>query len=176
MTLLSRTTVATFALAVCFSNTVAAQTTVAGQWQLRYSRASRPMHGADTTISERTAAMTLRPPRGDSVFGVWHDPPTPGDPPPAPRPIRGTIRRDSIRVQVDLPVHDDGFFAELGRDVVEFLKTHIHNSPTMIPLLEFTVRGDSLIGTRRTMERDGSSLTSPLPLAGSRERASRPPL
>ena len=155
------------ALALPF--TLAAQTKLGGQWTVRYTRASVNMHTRDTSVVEETAQMILHP-RGDSIFGFWQMPADQGESLPPVRTIRGVIRGDTARVQVDqVPHDDDGFFAELGRDIVEFLKTHIHNMPTTIPLLEFTVRGDSLVGTRRSITLDGTvTAMPPRPLSGVR--------
>jgi hypothetical protein len=138
---------------------LAAQPKLAGSWSVRYTRAYRIMHSTDTTVIEETAQMTLHP-RGDSVFGFWQAPAMGNEPAPPARTVRGTIRRDTARVQVDPTEHNDGFWAELGRDIVEFMKTHFHNAPPTIPFLEFTVKGDSLIGTRRSMTLEGE-MTSP---------------
>ena len=146
-----------------------AQTKLAGQWTVRYTRASVNMHTRDTSVVEETAQMILHP-RGDSIFGFWQIPADQGEALPPVRTIRGVIRGDTARVQVDQAPHDDdGFFAELGRDIVEWLKTHIHNMPSTVPLLEFTVRGDSLIGTRRSITLDGVvTAMPPRPLSGVR--------
>jgi len=147
-----------------------AQTKVAGQWSVQYTKVVIHLHSGDTTMIDQTAQMTLHP-RGDSVFGVWQAPAASGEAAPPPHTIHGIIRGDSVRVQVDPSPHDDdGFFSELGREIVEFIKTHVHNLPTTIPLLEFKVRGDSLSGTRRAMTLDGLVMTAPRPLSGARIR------
>ena len=79
--------------------------------------------------------------RGDSVFGYWQAPSSPGDQPPEPSSIRGTIRGDSVHVQVDPPA-PDGLLAEWGHDIVQFLKTYVHDMPPMTTYLDFVARGD----------------------------------
>jgi hypothetical protein len=149
---------------------LSAQSKIAGTWNVRYTRTLRMMHTGDTTAIDETAQMTLHP-RGDSVFGFWQTPVSNGEPSPPVRTVRGTLRGDTARVQVDAAPHDDGFFAELGRDIVEFLKTHIHNMPPTIPFLEFSVvKGDSLIGTRRSMTLEGEMTTAPRLFTGTRAR------
>lgn len=145
-----------------------AQTKVAGQWSVRYTKVAIQLHSGDTTIVDETAQMTLHP-RGDSIFGVWESPAAGNAPAPPPRTIHGIVRGDSVRVQVDPSPHDDdGFFSELGREIIEFLRTHVHNLPTTIPLLEFSVRGDSLSGTRRSLTLDGVVMTALRPFSGAR--------
>jgi len=148
---------------------VSAQAKLTGSWSVRYIRALRITHSGDTATIEETAQMTLHP-RGDSVFGFWQTPAANGDPEPTPRTVRGTIRRDTVRVQVDEAAHNDGFWSELGRDIMDFLKTHVHNMPPTIPFLEFTVRGDSLVGTRRSMTLEGEMRSAPRPFTAVRSR------
>src|ERR1044071_6189158 len=121
------------------------QSRFAGVWSVRYTRQVTHMHSPDTTLVDESAQMILRQ-RGDSVFGYWQFTPDNGENAGPPRTVRGVVVRETARVQIDQPPHDDdGFFSELGRDIVEWIKTHVHDMPTMVPLLEFTVRGDSIV-------------------------------
>jgi hypothetical protein len=143
-----------------FSLPLVAQTPpkISGAWTVHSVRAYKNLHTGDTTTVEETAQMVLRL-RGDSLFGFWQWPTNPGETQSPARSVRGVLLRDgSARVQVDQNHEDEGFFAMLGREVVDWLKEHIHNMPPTIPVYEFTVRGDSLVGTRRTIvAADGES-------------------
>jgi hypothetical protein len=138
---------------------------IAGAWTVHSSRTYKNLHTGDTTTTNETAQMVLRV-RGDSLFGFWQWPATPGEPEPEARTVRGVLLRDgSARVQVDLAKDEDaGFFSNLGHEIVEWIKANVHNMPTTIPVYEFTVRGDSLVGTRRTIvASDGEASGGPRP-------------
>ena len=138
---------------------------IGGVWTVHFSRTYKNLHTGDTTTTNETGQMVLRV-RGDSLFGFWQWPSTPGEPEPAARTVRGVMLRDgAARVQVDLETDADaGFFSKLGSEIVEWIKDHVHNMPTTIPVYEFTVRGDSLVGTRRTIvASDGEAAGGPRP-------------
>src|SRR4051812_7082551 len=104
---------------------VEAQSRLVGQWLVRYEREIQPMHGTSTVVHE-TARLTLVQ-HGDSLAGQWQRIAAESETPPAPRPIRGSFARDTVRFLVELPPpENDGYFATMGRDIVEFLRTYIH--------------------------------------------------
>jgi hypothetical protein len=149
---------------------VVAQSPLAGQWLVRYERELRSLHGGTGTVIHETARLSLIQ-HGDSLIGQWQLIAPSGETPPATRTVRGVVLRDTARVQVEPPpVENDGYFAELGRDIMEFLRTHLHDMPTMMPVLELTVRGDSLVGTRATVSADRQKTTAPRPLSAVRDR------
>src|ERR1043165_5326912 len=138
---------------------VDAQSRLAGQWLVRYEREIRPMHGGAITVVHETARLTLIQ-LGDSLTGQWQRIPDEAEAQPAPRSIRGSFVRDTARFQVELPPpENDGYFATLGRDIMEFLRTYIHDMPTMLPQFELAVRGDSLVGLRSTVSLDRQRTT-----------------
>jgi hypothetical protein len=148
----------------------AAQSPLAGQWLVRYEREVRTLHGGPAPVVHETARLSLIQ-RGDSLVGQWQAIVPAGETPPAMRTVRGVIARDTARVQLDPPpIENEGYFAELGRDIMEFLRTHIHDAPTMTPLLELTVRGDSIVGTRSTASADRQKVTLARPLSAVRDR------
>src|SRR5690349_12811455 len=118
---------------------------VAGVWTVYSSRTVKHLHSGDTTTVNETAQMTLRV-RGDSLFGFWQWPAGAGETEAPARSVRGVLLPEgAARVQVELESHeDDGFFSNLGREIVEWIKENVHNMPVTKPVYEFTVRGDSL--------------------------------
>jgi hypothetical protein len=143
---------------------------ISGAWTVHFSRTYKNLHTGETTTTDETGQMVLRV-RGDSLFGFWQWPSTPGEPEPAARTVRGVLLRDgAARVQVDADNNENaGFFSTLGKEIVEWIKEHVHNSPTTIPVYEFTVRGDSLVGTRRTIvASDGEAAAGPRPFYATR--------
>ena len=152
------------------ASSASAQSPLAGQWLVRYERELRAIHGSPPTVISETARMSLVQ-RGDSLFGQWQTIVASGETPPMARTVRGVVLRDAARVQVELPPpENDGYFAELGRDIMEFLRAHIHDMPTMIPVLELNVSGDSLVGTRSTVSLDRQKTTPARPLSAVRDR------
>jgi hypothetical protein len=157
-------------VAFVLASPAAAQSPLAGQWLVRYERELRSMHGGPPTVVHETARLSLAQ-QGDSLIGQWQAIVSSGETPPSARTVRGVIFRDTARVQIDPPPpENDGYFAELGRDIMEFLRTHIHDMPTMIPQLELTVRGDSLVGTRSTVSLDRQKVSAARPLSAVRDR------
>lgn len=140
-----------------------AQSTLAGKWIVRYEHQSHGIHvhvGTDPApIVVDSVRMTLRQ-RGDSIIGDWQAIVAPGEPAAHGRELRGVIRRDTVRMQLDPNVAEsEGFFTEMGREIVEFLKTHIHGIPPMTPFIEVTARGDSLVGSRWSASADFAAET-----------------
>jgi len=147
-----------------------AQAKADGRWIVQYEHEARGIHGANPTLVTDSARITLRQ-RGDSVLGEWQAIVPVGDAPAHPRVLRGTIRGDVVRLQIDPNVQEsEGYFAELGREIMDFLKEHIHGIPPMITQLELTVRGDTLSGSRWSASADGSAETTHHPVRGAREK------
>jgi hypothetical protein len=137
-----------------------AQSRVVGQWIVRYERETRGVHVGTPALVIDSVRMTLRQ-RGDSILGDWQAIAPPGESPAHPRDLRGVMRGDLVRMQLDPSIAEsEGFFSELGREIVEFLKTHVHGIPPMTPIIEVAVRGDSLVGTRWSASAD-LSIESP---------------
>jgi hypothetical protein len=147
----------------------APQPRIAGVWVVRYERLMQSMHDSEGHIVSETARMTLRV-RGDSVFGSWEPASDPGEPSRAPSSVRGVVRGDSVHAQLDAPPpDDDGFFSEMGREIVQFLKTYVHGMPPMTPRFDVLARGDSLIGLNGSVSLDGTKKTLPRPFLATRE-------
>src|ERR1043166_4186589 len=150
----SATTLAVAMLFVVPTRNAQAQARVSGEWLVRYEQLMRSMHDAEPRVVNGTARMTLRV-RGDSVFGYWQPPSDSGQTPRTPSNVRGTIHGDSVHVQIDPPPSEDGFLSELGRELVEFIKTYVHDMPPMTTHIDLIVHGDSLVGTRSAISADG---------------------
>ncbi len=147
-----------------------AQAKVDGRWIVQYEHEARGIHGANPQLVTDSARVTLRQ-RGDSVLGEWQGIVPAGDAPAHPRVLRGTIRGEIVRLQIDPNVQEsEGYFAEIGREIVDFLKEHIHGIPPMITQLELIVRGDALSGSRWSASADGSAEGTHRPLRGAREK------
>src|SRR4051812_8058487 len=109
-----------------------AQGKVDGRWIVQYEHEARGIHGANPQLVTDSARVTLRQ-QGDSVHGEWQAIVPAGEAPARPRVLRGTIRGEIVRLQVDPNVQEsEGYFAEIGREIVDFLKEHIHGIPPMI--------------------------------------------
>jgi hypothetical protein len=149
---------------------VSGQSKVVGQWIVRYEHETRGVHvGTPQTIVD-TVRMTLRQ-RADSILGDWQPVTPAGETPPHPRDLRGVIRGDTVRIQLDPNIAEsEGFFAELGREIVEFLKTHVHGIPPMTPIIELALRGDSLVGARWSASADFSIESPRRALSAVREK------
>ena len=105
------------------------------------------MHVGSPQLVTDSVRMTLRQ-RGDSILGEWQAIAPDGETAHA-RDLRGVMRGDTVHLQLDPNIGEsEGFFAELGREIVEFLKTHVHGIPPMTPIIEIAIRGDSLVGAR----------------------------
>jgi hypothetical protein len=145
-----------FAAASASSRSAAAQSKVVGRWTVRYEHETRGIHVGTPQVVVDTVRMTLRQ-RGDSILGDWQAIVPAGETVAHPRDLRGVIRGDTVRMQLDPNIAEsEGFFAELGREIVEFLKTHVHGIPPMTPFIEFALRGDSLVGARWSASADFS--------------------
>lgn len=147
-----------------------AQSAVAGQWKLRYEYRPNSLHGGEAPVQQREALLTLRL-SADSIFGEWQATVPKGDstPTPAPRALRGVIRHDSVLVQLDQDVDKDaGVLATIGNEIVEFIKTYVHGMPPTTSALNLQFRGDSLIGTRRSVLLDGTPRGVPAVMTGVR--------
>jgi hypothetical protein len=113
--------------------------------------------------------MTLRQ-KGDSIFGEWQPIASAGETPPSPRTLVGVLRGETARLEIDPNVAaTEGYFAELGREIVEFMKEHIHGIAPTTTKLELTARGDSLIGSRWLAAADGTE-SARRSLSGIREK------
>jgi hypothetical protein len=147
-----------------------AQAKADGRWIVQYEHETRGVHVGTPQLVTDSARVTLRQ-RGDSVLGEWQAIVPAGDAPAHPRVLRGTIRGEIVRLQLDPNVQEsEGYFAEIGREIVDFLKEHIHGIPPMITQLELTLRGDAFSGSRWSASADGSTETTRRPLRGSREK------
>jgi hypothetical protein len=149
-----------------------AQSKVTGRWLVRYEHEVRASHlGAVTSsIVVDTVHVTLRQ-KGDSIVGEWQTIGQSGAAPPTPRTLIGVVHGQTANLEVDPSVAaTEGYFSELGREFVEFMKEHVHGIPPMTTKLELTVRGDSLVGTRWSSSADGNRETSRRSLIGLREK------
>jgi len=163
-------------LAICLAATGAAphaagaQSKVVGRWIVRYEHETRGVHVGTPQLVVDTVRMTLRQ-RGDSLLGEWQAIVPAGETPAHGRELRGVFRGDTARVQLDPNIAEsEGFFAELGREIVEFLKTHVHGIPPMTSIIEVTARGDSLTGARWSSSLDGTVETPRHALSAVREK------
>jgi hypothetical protein len=147
-------TTATFLLAASLvGSSAAAQSQVVGRWIVRYEHETRGVHVGTPQLVVDSVRMTLRQ-RGDSILGEWQAI-VPAGETARPRDLRGVARGDTIRMQLDPNIAEsEGFFSELGREIIEFLKTHVHGIPPMTPIIEFSIRGDSLVGARWSASAD----------------------
>ena len=166
-TLVESTVRARFALAL--TATIAwvapplqAQSPVTGKWLVRYEHEVRSGHLGGPLVSRivtDTVRLTLRQ-KGDSILGEWQVIAPAGETPSSPRTLVGVLRGETARLEVDPNVAaTEGYFAELGREIVEFMKEHIHGISPTTTRLELTARGDSLIGSRWSSSTDGSEST-----------------
>jgi len=139
-----------------------AQAPVTGKWLVRYEHEVRSGHLGGPLVSRivtDTVRVTLRQ-KGDSILGEWQVIVPSGETPPSPRTLVGVLRGETARLEVDPSVAaTDGYFAELGREVVEFMKEHIHGISPTTTRLELTTHGDSLVGSRWSSSADGSEST-----------------
>lgn len=150
-----------------------AQSKVTGKWLVRYEHEVRVGHMGTVTsqIVTDTVRVTLRQ-KGDSILGEWQSVVAPGETPKPPKLLVGTTRGETARLEFDPNVtNTEGYFSELGREIVEFLKERVHGIQPMTTKLELTVRGDSLIGTRWSSSADGVTETSRRSVIGVREKA-----
>lgn len=138
---------------------VQAQGNVAGKWLVRYEHEVRSGHLGGPLVSRMvtdTVHITLRQ-KGDSVLGEWQAIAPAGETPPSPRTLIGVLRGETARLEVDPNVAaTEGYFAELGREIVEFMKEHVHGISPTTTRLELTARGDSLVGSRWSSSADGT--------------------
>ena len=149
-----------------------AQSKVTGKWLVRYEHEVRVGHTGTLTsqIVTDSVHVTLRQ-KGDSILGEWQSVAPPGETSKAPKTLVGVVRGETARLEVDPNVAaTEGYFSELGREIVEFIKEHVHGIQPMTTKLELTVRGDSLVGTRWSSAADGTSETARRPLIGAREK------
>jgi hypothetical protein len=151
-----------------FSGDAIAQSKVVGRWIVCYEHETRGVHIGMPALTVDTVRLTLRQ-RGDSILGEWQPMGPTGETAAVPRPVRGVLRGETVRAELD-PVPGEGFFSELGREVVDFLKEHVHGIPPMTPQLELILRGDSLVGTRWSASADGAAETSRQSLRAIREK------
>jgi hypothetical protein len=145
-------------LAALFASTrtAAAQSKVVGRWLVHYEHETRGVHVGTPQLVVDSVRMTLRQ-RGDSILGEWQAIVPAGETAAHPRDLRGIARGDTVRMQLDPNISEsEGFFSELGREIIEFLKTHVHGIPPMTPFIEVAVRGDSLVGARWSASADFS--------------------
>ena len=149
-----RNTVAFLLIASVAATPASAQSKVVGRWLVRYEHETRGVHVGTPQLVVDSVRMTLRQ-RGDSILGEWQAIVAPGETAAHPRDLRGIARGDTVRLQLDPNIAEsEGFFSELGREIIEFLKTHVHGIPPMTPLIEVAVRGDSLVGSRWSASAD----------------------
>ena len=146
---------------------------VAGAWTMRYERpvSSGNLHSTTADVVEVVQGrLTLRQ-SGDSVFGEWQTMVAKGDTAPPPRSVHGVQRRDSLFLRY-IPVvdNDAGIFATAAHEFVEFIKTYVHGSPPTTTAIEVAVRGNVLLGTRRTVLLDGTPRGEPLAITGMRAK------
>ncbi|MDQ6612556.1 MAG: hypothetical protein M3Y64_08980, partial [Gemmatimonadota bacterium] len=139
-----------------------------GQWRVRYEPPVTMSHGEATPPKEVRAQITLRQLR-DSVFGAWQYSSLPGETPALANELRGTVHRDTVSVTVLPAVDPDaGAFTTSGETIVEWIRKNVHGISPTVTVLNFIVRGDSLIGVRRIVAVDGSVRDRVDPLTGTR--------
>jgi len=135
-----------------------AQAGVTGKWLVRYEHEVRTGHmgSGESRVVVDTVRLSLRQ-KGDSILGEWQAVTPPGETPPGPRTLVGVVRGETARLEVDPSVAaTEGYFAELGREIVEFMKEHVHGIAPTTTQLELTAHGDSLIGSRWSASADGA--------------------
>jgi hypothetical protein len=136
-----------------------AQTGITGKWLVRYEHEVRSGHFGGPLVSRMvtdTVHITLRQ-KGDSILGEWQAIVSPGVTPASPRTLVGVLRGETAHLEIDPDVAaTEGYFAELGREIVEFIKEHVHGISPTTTKLELTARGDSLIGARWSSSADGT--------------------
>ncbi len=167
-----RQSLAALALTLVVSFEAGAQSKVTGKWLVRYEREVRVGHMGSVTsqIVTDSVRVSLRQ-KGDSILGEWQSMSPIGESPKPPRTLVGIARGETARLEVDPNVtNTEGYFSELGREIVEFLKEHIHGIQPMTTKLELSVHGDSLIGTRWSSSADGVTETSRRPVVGVRDK------
>ena len=164
-----RTALAFLLIACVAAPRAGAQSKVVGRWIVRYEHETRGVHVGTPQLVVDSVRMTLRQ-RGDSILGEWQAIAPAGET-PHPRDLRGIARGDTVRLQLDPNISEsEGFFSELGREIIEFLKTHVHGIPPMTPIVEVAVRGDSLLGARWSASADFSVETPRRALTAIREK------
>ena len=143
-------------------HTSQAQTGITGKWFVHYEHEVRSGHLGGPLVSRMvtdTVHITLRQ-KGDSILGEWQAIAAAGETPPSARTLVGVLQGDTARLEIDPNVAaTEGYFAELGREIVEFLKEHIHGITPTTMKLELTARGDSLVGSRWSSSADGTEST-----------------
>jgi hypothetical protein len=157
--------------AIISSRGLHAQANVAGKWLVRYEHEVHTGHmgGGAARMVIDTVHITLRQ-KGDSIVGEWQAIASAGETPPSARSLVGVLRGETARLEIDPSVAaSEGYFSELGRQIVEFLKEHVHGIPPMTTRLELTSRGDSLVGSRWSASPDGTE-TNRRSLIGVREK------
>jgi hypothetical protein len=158
-----------FLVLLLAASSAGAQSKVVGKWIVRYEHETRGVHVRTPQLVIDTMRMTLRQ-RGDSILGDWQAFVPAGETTHS-RDLRGVMRGDTVRMQLDPNIAEsEGFFSELGREIVEFLKTHVHGIPPMTPIIEFTMRGDSLVGARWSASADFSVESPRRALSAAREK------
>ena len=155
-------------LVVGFAATIAAtphalqaQAGITGKWLVHYEHEIRTGHmgtGQSRIVVDSVHVMLRQ--KGDSIVGEWQAIAPPGETPPGPRTLAGILGGETVRLEVDPNVAaTEGYFAELGREIVEFMKEHIHGIPPTTTRIELTARGDSLVGARWSSSTDGTEST-----------------
>ena len=167
-----RLSLATLVVLLIASAEARAQSKVAGKWLVRYEHEVRAGHMGSVTsqVVTDSVRVTLRQ-KGDSILGEWQSISPVGETPKPPKTLVGIARGETARLEIDPNVtNTEGYFSELGREIVEFIKEHVHGIQPMTTRLELTARGDSLIGTRWSSSADGGTETSRRSVIGLREK------
>jgi hypothetical protein len=162
---------ATLATLASMPGSLHAQSKVTGKWLVRYEHEVRSGHmgsGPSRVVTD-SVHVTLRQ-KGDSIVGEWQAIASIGETPANPRTLIGVFRGETARLEIDPSVAaTDGYFAEMGRELVEFIKEHVHGIQPTTAKLELSLRGDSLIGSRWSSSPDGTETTR-RSLVGVREK------
>jgi hypothetical protein len=136
-----------------------AQSGVTGKWLVQYEHEIRSGHLGSPLVSRTvidTVHVTLRQ-KGDSILGEWQAIAPAGETPPSPRTLVGILRGETARLEIDPNVAaTEGYFAELGREIAEFMKEHVHGIAPTTTRIELTARGDSVVGARWSSSTDGT--------------------
>ena len=145
-------------LALAATRTVAAQGSATGKWIFEFNRRVMEENGERTESEPARVRLTLDV-QGDSVIGNWQLISADGVPVTAPlRPVHGHALNGKFRVET---APNESVMQDNSGE-------HIVKTTTV---LEFTVSGDELSGTRAVLGADGSGAGEARPFKAVREKA-----
>ena len=145
-------------LAIAATRTVAAQGTVTGKWIFEFNRRVMEENGERSESDLAQVRLTLDV-QGDSVIGNWQLISADGTPVTAPqRRVHGHALNGKFRVETE--PNESVMRDNSGEHTVK-----------TTTVLEFTVSGDELSGTRAVLGADGSRAGEARPFKAVREKA-----